>query len=88
MEGILALLIPIIAIIVWSPVGKSIAHAISAGAQGASGASGADVAALQARLDELEARLSEQGGQVRQLQESSEFYKQLIEGSAPPEAAG
>lgn len=81
MTGMLALMIPILAIMVWSPIGKSIAHAIQAGAQGAAETSPAELEQLKARVAELEFRLGEQSVQVQQLQENAEFYKQLIESS-------
>lgn len=81
MVGILALMIPLLAILVYSPVGRSIAYAIQSGASGAAGASEAELDALRLRVADLEARLNEQDIQVQQLQENSEFYKQLLESS-------
>lgn len=76
MEGILALMIPIVAIVVWSPVGRALAEAIRNGA--AAGAN-EDLLILSARLQQVEQQLLRQGEQVQLLQENSEFYKQLLE---------
>jgi hypothetical protein len=76
MEGILALMIPIIAIVVWSPIGKAISLAI---VQGAGAHSDDEIAALTARVQQLELKALEQEQQVQLLQENSSFYKQLLE---------
>jgi hypothetical protein len=76
MEGTLALMIPIIAIVVWSPVGKALSHAIM---QGAGAHSGDELAVLTARVQQLENKVLEQDQQVQLLQENSSFYKQLLE---------
>ncbi|PIQ26909.1 hypothetical protein COW36_16890 [bacterium (Candidatus Blackallbacteria) CG17_big_fil_post_rev_8_21_14_2_50_48_46] len=75
MEGILALMIPIVAIVVWSPMGKAIAQTITAGAGAQADPA---VKALSVRVQALELRLREQDEQVRLLQENSAFFKELL----------
>lgn len=81
---ITALMIPITAILVHSPVGKAWARRLEAGS---TPAAEAELATLRFRVSQLEAQQHEQTLRVQQLQESSDFYQQLLDSpdrSKPP----
>lgn len=78
---ITALMIPIIAITVHSPIGKALAKRLETGAPPNTEA---ELNQLRQRVTELEMKLGEQDTQVRQLQENSEFYKQLLSSREEP----
>lgn len=73
---ITALMIPIVAITVHSPIGRALARRLESGT---SPAVEEELTSLRQRVNVLETRALEQNTQVQQLQESSEFYKQLLE---------
>lgn len=71
-EGILALTIPIVAIIVWSPVGKAIAERLR------TQDSPDGLLLLESRLQGLEERVLSQESELNQLRTSVEFYDKLL----------
>jgi uncharacterized coiled-coil protein SlyX len=75
MEGILALMIPIVAIVVWSPVGKAVAERLRTTT---SAIPSKDITHLEARLHALESRVMSQEDELQQLRSSVDFYDQLL----------
>lgn len=71
----LVLLIPILAIVLDSPVGQAMAARISGGDE----ARGAPE--IGSRVEELEAEVKYLGESVESLREETEFVRRLIEGS-------
>lgn len=72
--GFLALMIPILAILVYSPVGKAISQRLE------SGADSAEIEVLTARLLRLEQHMLEQDKEMEQLRSDLDFSTQLLEG--------
>lgn len=75
MEGILALMIPIAAIIVWSPIGRAAAERLRAKTPVLPTK---EIAHLEDRLHQLESRMMSQEDEIHQLRSSVDFYDQLI----------
>lgn len=72
MEGILFLSIPIIAIIVWSPIGRALADYISK-----RDSASLNVKQLLSRVEQLETSLAFQQEEVSKLKDSVLFYEEL-----------
>jgi hypothetical protein len=72
----LVVLIPVLAIVIDSDVGRALARRIS---------SGDDAGGVQARLDALESEVRYLTEEVESLSEESRFVRSLVEG--PPEEA-
>jgi cell division protein FtsB len=72
---LVALLIPIMGILIDSPIGRALGRRIEGPEQQVA----APVADLVKRLEVVEAEVDELGTQVRQLQEENQFLQRLLE---------
>lgn len=72
---LVALLIPIMGIVIDSPIGRALGRRI----EGPEPQVAQPVADLQRRLEALEGEVEELNGHVRQLQEENQFFQKLLE---------
>lgn len=72
---LVALLIPIMGIVIDSPIGRALGRRI----EGPEPQVAPPVSDLQRRLDVLEGEVEEMSSQIRQLQEENQFFQKLLE---------
>jgi len=76
---LVALMIPITAILVDSPLGRSIAHRLEGQGDGAAGGTGAGVRQLERRVEVLETDLEELNRSITGMREELQFVQRLLE---------
>ena len=76
---LVALMIPIAAILVDSPLGRSIARRLEGGGREGGGAGGGDVKALERRIDLLESELADLTRSLAGMHDELQFVQRLLE---------
>ena len=76
---VVALMIPIIAILVDSPLGRSIARRLEARSSGAGGEGGENLRDLQRKVDVLEGEVEELNRSLSATREELQFVQRLLE---------
>ena len=79
-----ALMIPIVAILVDSPLGRSIAHRLEGGSAGGGG----DILNLQQKVELLEGEIEELHRSVSGMKEELQFVQRLLEKPKQPGSSG
>jgi len=76
---LVALMIPITAILLDSPLGRSVARRLEGQGDGAAGAAGAGVRQLERRVEVLETDLEELNRSITGMREELQFVQRLLE---------